>query len=231
MSGLILIVEDERDLSETLEYALSREGFVTRTAQEGRRALEMVGEGVTPDLVLLDLMLPDMSGIEVCRQLRAEARTKTIPIIMTSAKGDEIDRVVGFEIGADDYVVKPFSVRELVLRCRAVIRRRQVVPEARALPQYGILRIDRDAYRVWVGEDEIRLTALEFRLLTTLIDRRGRVQSRESLLADAWEGESGLTSRTVDTHIKRLRDKLGEAGAYVQTARGFGYRFSVEPGG
>jgi two-component system phosphate regulon response regulator PhoB len=228
MSGLILIVEDERDLVATLEYALEREGFRARSAYTGRQALEIAAADPPPDLVLLDLMLPDMSGTQVCQQLRAAERTRAMPVIMMTAKAEEVDRVVGFEVGADDYVVKPFSLRELMLRIRAVLRRKTPSESSHAPAQHGRLRVDMDGHRVWVDEEEITLTALEFRLLTTLIARRGRVQTRDALLADVWGVQPGLTTRTVDTHVRRLRKKLGEIADYVQTLRGVGYRFTTD---
>ncbi|PCC75133.1 two component transcriptional regulator, winged helix family [Nannocystis exedens] len=228
MSGLILIVEDERDLVATLEYALEREGFRTRSAYTGRQALEIAVTEPAPDLVLLDLMLPDMSGTQVCQQLRAGERTRAMPVIMMTAKAEEVDRVVGFEVGADDYVVKPFSLRELMLRIRAVLRRKAPAETTLAPTPYGRLRVDMDGHRVWVDEGEVTLTALEFRLLTTLIARRGRVQTRDALLADVWGVQPGLTTRTVDTHVRRLRKKLGDIADYVQTLRGVGYRFTTD---
>ncbi|MCY0993208.1 response regulator transcription factor [Nannocystis sp. ILAH1] len=228
MSGLILIVEDERDLVATLEYALDREGFRTRSAYTGRQALEIAVTEPAPDLVLLDLMLPDMSGTQVCQQLRAGERTRAMPVIMMTAKAEEVDRVVGFEVGADDYVVKPFSLRELMLRIRAVLRRKAPAETSLAPTPYGRLRVDMDGHRVWVDDGEVTLTALEFRLLTTLIARRGRVQTRDALLADVWGVQPGLTTRTVDTHVRRLRKKLGEIADYVQTLRGVGYRFTTD---
>jgi two-component system phosphate regulon response regulator PhoB len=176
-------------------------------------------------------MLPDISGIEVCRQLRANRRTQGIPVLMLTAKGEEIDRVVGFEVGADDYVVKPFSVRELTLRVRALIRRSQKVEPDQDDISFGRLRIDSGAHQVWVDGQEVVLTALEFRLLTTLLVRRGRVQTRERLLQDVWGIDADVTTRTVDTHVKRLRQKLVEAGEYIETLRGVGYRFRSEADG
>lgn len=228
MNGLILIVEDERDLVATLEYALEREGFRARSAYTGREALEVASVDPAPDLVLLDLMLPDMSGTQVCQQLRASERTRGMPVIMMTAKAEEVDRVVGFEVGADDYVVKPFSLRELMLRIRAVLRRKAPSEAPLTPTAFGRLRIDMDGHRVWVDDAEVTLTALEFRLLTTLIARRGRVQTRDALLADVWGVQPGLTTRTVDTHVRRLRKKLGELADYVQTLRGVGYRFTTD---
>jgi two-component system phosphate regulon response regulator PhoB len=230
MNQQILIVDDERDLVSTLEYALQREGFQTRSAAAGLPALELLRQDPPPDLVLLDLMLPDLPGTEVCRRLRADERTRAVPVIMLTAKGDEIDRVVGFEVGADDYVVKPFSVRELLLRVRAVLRRGGAeAGEPDTATVFGILRIDPGSHRVWVDEAEVILTALEFRLLAAFLARKGRVQSREMLLDDVWGVSTDVVTRTVDTHVKRLREKLGPAGAYIETLRGVGYRFRSRP--
>jgi two-component system phosphate regulon response regulator PhoB len=225
MSSLILLVEDERDLLTTVEYALQREGYQVRSAETGQEALKRAFERPYPDLVVLDLMLPDMSGTEVCRALRQNDATRHVPVLMVTAKGEEIDRVVGFEVGADDYVVKPFSVRELALRIRAILRRTTAVEETEPVLEFGLLRIDPSAHRTWVGPQEVTLTALEFKLLTTLIQRRGRVQTRDVLLSDVWGFAADVTTRTVDTHVKRLRQKIGDAGAYIETLRGVGYRF------
>lgn len=230
MAGLILIVDDETDLVSTLEYNLEREGYETRTAFNGKDALEQARLSPVPDLVLLDLMLPDTSGIEVCKQLRADRETKNMAVLMLTARGEEIDRVVGFEVGADDYVVKPFSVRELTLRVRALLKRTQGAKEtAQEQLCFGLLRVDLEGHNVWVDQKQIPLTALEFKLLTTLLTRKGRVQSRRQLLSDVWGIQADVATRTVDTHVKRLRQKLGAAGDYVQTLRGVGYRFSTTP--
>jgi two-component system, OmpR family, phosphate regulon response regulator PhoB len=229
MSNLILIVEDERDLLETLDYNLQREGYRTRCAATGAEAVALASERPVPDLILLDLMLPDMSGTEVCRSLRAQDGTRHIPVVILTAKGEEIDRVVGFEVGADDYVTKPYSVRELVLRIRAILRRTHASEAEGEQLDFGILRLDTSAHRAWVDGEEIQLTALEFKLLTTLMKRRGRVQTREVLLTDVWGFSADVTTRTVDTHVKRLRHKIGEAGAYIETLRGVGYRFRSQP--
>lgn len=231
MSDLILIVEDEADLLQTLVYNLEREGYQTRTATNGTDALNEARAKPIPDLILLDLMLPDFPGTKVCRQLRSQDATREIPVVMCTAKGEEIDRVVGFEVGADDYVVKPYSVRELLLRVRAVLRRSHAhkEPDANTRYTFGRLEVDVVGHRIWVDSNEIRLTALEFRLLNTFYERRGRVQTRDVLLRDVWGYHADLTTRTVDTHIKRLREKLGEIGEYVETVRGVGYRFRAQP--
>jgi two-component system phosphate regulon response regulator PhoB len=223
----LLIIEDDSDIIEILRYNLRLAGHEVRVAVTGKEGLHLAREE-RPDIVLLDLMLPDMPGTIVCKQLKSDAATSTTLVIIVSAKGEEIDRVVGFELGADDYVVKPFSVRELLLRVQAVLGRVRTV-EAPSLITFGSLRIDRDAHRVWVDGDEILLTAIELKLLITLYDRQNRVQSRHQILTDVWGVEPDVESRTVDTHVKRLREKLGSAGRYVQTVRGVGYRFSAEP--
>jgi two-component system, OmpR family, phosphate regulon response regulator PhoB len=219
----VLIVDDERDLVNLLDFNLRQAGFETAVALTGEQALSQVRRRV-PDLVLLDLMLPDIPGTEVCRQLKGDPRTRNVPVVMLTAKGEELDRVVGFEIGADDCVTKPFSVRELVLRLKAVLRRGPRGPSERAPEPVGPLRVDAEAHRAYVGEEEIVLTPLEFRLLSTLMARAGRVQSREQLLSDVWEMSTELETRTVDTHVKRLREKLGPARDLLETVRGIGYR-------
>jgi two-component system phosphate regulon response regulator PhoB len=227
----VLVIEDEVDLATTLEYNLKAEGFHTRVAHSGRQGLASATADPLPDVIVLDLMLPDLSGTEICRRLREAERTRDIPVIMCTAKGEEIDRVVGFEVGADDYVVKPYSVRELMLRIRALLRRAHRVEGEPSTIRFGRLRIDRDAHRAWVDDEELGLTALEFRLLHAFLSRRGRVQSRDALLSDVWGIDADVTTRTVDTHVKRLREKLGEAGAYIETLRGVGYRFKDAPDG
>ncbi len=227
MAERIVIVEDEPDLVSILEYSLTKEGFEVAFAHTGAEGLRMV-QASPPNLLLLDVMLPDMSGIEICRRLRSTPAGKELPIIMMTARGEEVDRVVGFEVGADDYVVKPLSVRELILRVRAVLRRRSTQPAEPELVKFGRLRIDQAGHRVWVDDNEVVFTALEFRLLTTLVQRCGRVQTRDTLLHDVWGVAPGLTTRTVDTHVRRLRKKLGQAAPYVQTLRGVGYRFNSD---
>lgn len=230
---LILIVDDEAELTSTVGYTFEREGFATRYADNGRRAIEASQAGPLPDLIVLDMMLPDISGTEVCRELRRTESTRSIPIIFLTARDNEIDRVVAFELGADDYVAKPFSVRELVLRVRALLRRTKSTKSAPpgGEQNFDRLRVDPEAHQVWVDGMEIVLTALEFRLLHTLLSRRGRVQTRSQLLEDVWGVHAEVTTRTVDTHVKRLREKLGEAGAYVETIRGVGYRFRGKSAG
>ncbi len=229
MPGLCLIIEDEVDLAATLEYNLVREGYQVRVAHTGTAGLDAAQTEPIPDVVILDLMLPDLSGTEVCRRLREHERTRDVPVVMCTAKGSEIDRVVGFEVGADDYVVKPYSPREVVLRIRAILRRAHKSEAEPETLRFGRLRVDREAHRAWVDEDEIVLTALEFRLLHAFLSRKGRVQTRDALLSDVWGIDAEVTTRTVDTHVKRLREKLGDAGQYIETLRGVGYRFRDQP--
>ena len=229
MSNHILVIDDEPDIRELVRFGLSQEGFSVETAGTASEGLECVASRI-PDLVVLDLMLPDMSGTEICRTLRSQSETAELPVVMLTARGEEVDRVVGFELGADDYVTKPFSVRELVLRVRAILRRASGGAETEGeIMRVGELRIDFDGHRVWVGDEEIVLTALEFRLLATLIKRRGRVQTRDTLLSHVWDMHGDVTTRTVDTHVRRLRKKLGDASKYIETLRGVGYRFQPEP--
>ena len=226
----VLVIEDERDLVQVLAYNLKQAGHEVLAAERGLEGLRL-SRSEHPDLVLLDLMLPDVSGTEICKALKEESATKSIPVVMLTARGEEIARVVGFELGADDYIVKPFSVRELLLRIQAILRRAKgpESPETESTIEFGTLRIDREAHRVWVEGKEIELTALEFRLLLMLYDRRNRVQTRAALLDDVWGIQAEITTRTVDTHVKRLREKLEAARDYVETVRGVGYRFRATP--
>ena len=230
-SKTILIVDDEDDFRHLLEINFAREGFDTVSAATASEALRLA-QIESPDLVVLDLMLPDMSGTEVCRQLRTEKATRNVPVIMLTARSDEIDRVVGFEVGADDYVVKSnFSVRELILRVRAVLRRQEARGHESGQDKdrrvYGDLMIDEAGHRVLVSGEELSLTATEFKLLQTLTNRPGRVQTRGSLLQDVWGMPPDLNTRTVDTHVKRLREKLGHLSESLETVRGVGYRFNA----
>ena len=227
MPTQILIVEDESAIADNLIYALKTEGFSVTWKTLGTAALDLIKDAHV-DLVILDVGLPDMSGFEVCKRVR---QFSDVPVLFLTARAEEIDRVVGFELGADDYVTKPFSMRELLLRVAALLRRAGgPAEEPAAVTRFGRLRIDRAAHRVWVDDDEVELTALELRLLLMLHDRKNRVQSRETLLEEVWGLSSDITTRTVDTHVKRLREKLGPAAAYIETVRGAGYRFAEEPG-
>ncbi len=227
MPDRLIIIEDEADLRAVIEYNFRQAGFDVVAAGSGQEGLRAFREQA-PVLVLLDLMLPDISGLEVCKLMKRER--ENVPVVMLTAKSEEVDRVVGFELGVDDYVVKPFSVRELVLRVQAILRRGKSEPAPADVVDFGVLRIDRSAHRAWVTGTEIELTALEFKLLTTLLERRDRVQSRSSLLDVVWGITADINTRTVDTHVKRLREKLGAAGGYIETVRGIGYRFANAPG-
>lgn len=227
MSELILVVDDEEDLAELVAFNLERNGFDTVMAFNGNEALALAREKV-PALIVLDLMLPDVDGLEVFRRLKRQDNTARIPVIMLTAKSDEADRVVGLELGADDYVTKPFSPRELVLRVKAILRRGSAdrVSED-SIVEFGPLRIDPERFEVFVNGEPVTLTSTEFRLLHELLTKRGKVLTRHHLLENAWGYVHNVTDRTVDTHIKRLRQKIGPAGAaYIETIRGVGYRFA-----
>ena len=200
--------------------------LLASSLSEGRQKLESASFA----LLLLDLMLPDGSGLDLCRELKQDKSSSSMPVIILTAKDDEVDKVVGFELGADDYVTKPFSVRELILRVKAVLKRGERKSDNMEVQrQFGELKIDVDSHEVFVNDERVNLTALEFKLLRQLVDRRGRVQSRDQLLSDVWGYSSDVTTRTVDTHIKRLREKLGDMGKYIQTIRGVGYKFTRTP--
>ena len=230
MPSQVLIIEDEPDIRKTIDYNLTKESFKVVQAgsiEEGEKAL--VSNQI--DVIILDLMLPDGSGLTLCRDIKSDDKTKHIPIIILTAKTEEVDRVVGFELGADDYVTKPFSVRELILRVKAILKRGPASNNNSEEDEYsfGELTLNFEAHQAYINGNEISLTALEFRLLKHLIDRKGRVQTRDQLLEDVWGYSSDVTTRTVDTHIKRLREKLGSVGNHIQTIRGVGYRFSRDP--
>jgi two-component system phosphate regulon response regulator PhoB len=224
MKPRILVVEDEPDVVELLEFNLRGAGFEVVSAEDGGEALKKAREH-TPALIILDLMLPEVDGLEVCKILRRHPATAAIPIIMLTAKASEIDRVLGLELGADDYVTKPFSPRELVLRVKALLRRGAAVEKKEDVLHLGELVIDIPRHSVTAHGKPVDLTATEFKLLTTLAQRRGRVQSREQLLQDVWEYDNLIDTRTVDTHMRRLREKLGKAARFLDTVRGVGYRF------
>jgi DNA-binding response OmpR family regulator len=226
----ILIVEDEPDILDLVSYNLKQAGFDVLPVETGEEALNVAARE-TLALVVLDLMLPGIDGLEVCRLLKQRAESKDIPVLMLTARTEEVDRIVGLELGADDYLVKPFSPRELVLRIRAILRRAHSGEiEEDELIQAGLLLIDPIGHTVQVAGEHVELTATEFRLLLTLAQRRGRVQSREELLNVVWGYEHSGYRRTVDTHVRRLREKIGEAAEMVETVRGVGYRFRRETG-
>lgn len=226
----VLVVEDERDLQQQLEHNLRQAGHVVLSAPSGRDGLDLVRRQ-NPELLVLDSRLPDIPGTQVCRVLRQDPRSRTLPIVLLTARDNEADRIVGLELGVDDCVTRPFSMRELLLRIEAVLRRVRACDTQDSLIQLGHLRVDREAHRVWVGSQEVVLTALEFKLLVTLYDERDRVQTRSTLLDRVWGKETDISSRTVDTHVKRLREKLGPAASYIETVRGVGYRFAGESEG
>jgi two-component system phosphate regulon response regulator PhoB len=227
MAQTVLVVEDERDIAELVRYHLAQAGFRVVTAGDGRQGLELARRE-RPSLVVLDLMLPGMSGLEVARALKQDEKTRAIPILILTARGEEVDRIVGFEVGADDYVAKPFSPRELVLRVRAILKR-DAEPDAQERIVHAPLEIDLAAHAVRLKGKEIVLTATEFKLLHKLARRPGRAFGRDQLLAEVWGYGGDVETRTVDTHMKRLRAKLGTVGDWIQTVRGVGYRF--QPGG
>ena len=223
----ILVVEDEPDIVALVAYHLAKAGYRVSTAATGPDALDMARREC-PSLVVLDLMLPGLSGFEVLEQLRADESTRDIPVLMLTARRDEPDRIRGLSLGADDYLTKPFSPQELVLRVTAILRRVGAAPVTSDVIQLGPIRIDRAAHRVSVDGAAVELTPTEFKLLLTLAERRGRVQARAHLLETVWEAAPDIQTRTVDMHIQRLRTKLGSAGDLIETVRGFGYR--LRPG-
>lgn len=222
----ILVVDDEPDILNLLEYNLRRAGFEAILAKDGPEALEAARRH-RPDLVLLDIMLPDMEGTEVLRRLKSADSTAQIPVIMLTAKGEEVDKIVGFELGAEDYITKPFSPRELVLRVRAVLKRTADKPDEPGdkTVTFRELTLDASRHRVLVSGEPVELSSTEFRLLAELMGSRGRVLTRDNILDRAWGRDCFVIPRTVDTHVRRLRSKLGPAGEYIETVRGVGYRF------
>ena len=231
MAPFVVVVEDEADILDLITYNLEKSGFRVAGFEEGESALRAIGTS-PPDLIVLDLMLPGMDGLDVCRHLKQDGATREIPILMLTAKAEEVDRIVGLELGAEDYLTKPFSPRELVLRIQAILRRTRSGTEHSSgtdtRMRFGRLILDPEAHTASVDGRPVELTATEFKLLVTLAERRGRVQSREDLLNEVWGYEYGGYGRTVDTHIRRLREKLGPASEWVETVRGVGYRFKGE---
>jgi DNA-binding response OmpR family regulator len=223
MAETVLIVEDEADVLDLVAYNLKKAGYQTRAARDGAAGLQQARDDL-PALIILDLMLPGIEGTEVCRQLKADPKTAHIPVLMLTAKAEEVDRIVGLELGADDYVTKPFSPRELVLRVKRILGRGRSAP-AEVL-KAGDIAIDLAKHQATVRGQPVELTATEFKLLSTLLERRGRVQTRDTLLTDVWGYEGDVDTRTVDTHVRRLREKLGKAADSIETVRGVGYRFA-----
>jgi len=224
MKPRILVVDDEPEAVKLIEFNLKQSGYTVSTAGDGAEALKKA-RGQTPDLIVLDVMLPEMDGFEICKTLRLDPTTLRVPIIMVTAKAAEIDRVLGLELGADDYLTKPFSTRELLLRIKKILSRGQTAEPADNLLRFGDLTIDAPRHIASWREKPFDLTATEFKLLTILAQRAGRVQSRDQLLRDVWEYDSLIDTRTVDTHMRRLREKLGPASKHLDTVRGVGYRF------
>ena len=227
MRPKILVVDDEPEAVELVEFNLKQAGFDVAIAADGVEALKKA-RGLMPSLIVLDLMLPEVDGLEVCKMLRRDSATAKVPVIMLTAKAAEIDRILGLELGADDYITKPFSPRELVLRVKRILQRGQNSEQEHDRLKFGDLLIDGPRHLVsWRGK-KVDLTATEFKLLMLLAQRRGRVQSRDQLLRDVWDYQSAIDTRTVDTHMRRLREKLGPASKYLDTVRGVGYRFVEE---
>ncbi len=227
----ILVIEDEEDLNQTLSFNLENEGYKVTSALKGSEALEILENSPPPDLVILDLMLPDMPGLDICRHIRSKDNLKNISVIIVTAKGEEVDRVVGFELGADDYIVKPYSVRELMLRIQAQLRRNdssEVTEEnsEESNISFKDLLIDNSKHKVFLSDKKISLTAKEYTLLKYLLTKADKVQTRDILLDKVWGYDNSVTTRTVDTHVKRLRSKLGKYGKNIETIRGVGYIFN-----
>ena len=223
----ILIVEDDRNISKLVKYNLEKENCDCNVAVTGEEALEILNKREI-NLIILDIMLPETDGFEVCRLIKQNENLRDIPIIMLTAKGEEVDRIVGFELGADDYIVKPFSPRELVLRVKAILRRGKDEGPEKEILTAGSLIVDIARHKVTTGQKEIELTPMEFKLLVTLMKRRGRVQSRDRLLNDVWGMDAGIYTRTTDAHIKKLREKLGKSKNLIETVSGLGYKFKEE---
>jgi len=222
----ILVVDDEPDVTSLLAYHLKAHGYVVETINDSTRCLGLA-QTFIPDLVLLDVMMPDLNGIQVCRLLRADPKLSRVPVFFLTAKVAESDRIQGFESGGDDYICKPFSIKELVLRVRSALRRSgEAAPESPHRLQIGAIVLDTDRHEVTVKGTPVELTATEFRLLQLLMERRGRVQTREHLLVNVWNYENEIETRTVDTHVRRLREKLGAEADWIETIRGVGYRLA-----
>ena len=225
---MLLVIEDDQNLSKLLEYNLERAGFSCQLAYSGEDGLEQLSRK-SSDLILLDIMLPGMDGFEICRRIRQNQLYKDLPIIMLTAKGEEIDRILGFELGIDDYVIKPFSPRELILRIRAILKRdRRQGGKTQEILKAGGLEVDLTRHIVTLDGKELVLTLMEFKLLVALLKRKGDAQSREILLSDVWDVDKSINTRTIDTHITRIREKLGSTGSMIKTVRGLGYKLDEQ---
>ncbi|MFH1190071.1 MAG: response regulator transcription factor [Candidatus Omnitrophota bacterium] len=227
MKEHILVVEDDKNISKLVKFNLEKAGYECAVALSGEKALEILDD-LPVDLIILDIMLPGVDGFGICRAIKGKEKLKDIPIIMLTAKGEEVDRIVGLELGADDYMVKPFSPRELALRVKAILKRGKIENVKKDMLAAGDIAIDIPRHKVTVKDKPVDLTRMEFKLLITLMQRQGRVQTRDRLLSDVWDMDSSIDTRTIDTHIKRLREKLGKAGAFIETVRGLGYKFKDE---
>lgn len=223
----ILIVEDDKHISKLVKFNLEKANYECTVAATGEKALEALDDQPV-DLIILDIMLPGIDGFGICRAIKEKEKLKNIPIIMLTAKGEEVDRIVGLELGADDYIVKPFSPRELVLRVKAILKRGKIEEIKKDILMAGDITVDIPKHKVTVKEKPVELTQMEFKLLVTLMERRSRVQTRERLLSDVWDMGTGVDTRTIDTHVKRLREKLGKSGNLIETIRGLGYKFKEE---
>lgn len=228
MEDTILIIDDEKDILDLVEYNLKDAGYKVMVCPDGRSGLQMARDH-RPDLIILDLMLPEMDGKDVCKQLKKDKEMEQIPVIMLTAKTSELDRVVGLELGADDYVTKPFSPRELVLRVKNILRRMRTTQETEDLLEVEDLKIDVPGYRVFLKDEVLDLTPTEFKLLLQLVKNRGKVQTRSKLLNQVWDVKSlDVDTRTIDTHMRRLRQKLDNMAEYIETVRGVGYMFRAQ---
>ena len=227
MKERILIVEDDKHISKLVKFNLEKAGYECTVAATGEKALEVLNDQPV-DLIILDIMLPGMDGFGICRAIKEKDKLKNLPIIMLTAKGEEVDRIVGLELGADDYIVKPFSPRELVLRVKAILKRGKSEESKKDILAARDITVDIPKHKVTVKGKAIDLTQMEFKLLVTLMERRSRVQTRERLLSDVWDMDTGVDTRTIDTHVKRLREKLGKSGSLIETVRGLGYKFKEE---
>jgi len=223
MNKTIAIVEDDLDILKLIAITMEKSGFKAEKFSTGKDFLDYVGKKL-PDLVILDLMLPDMDGLEICKYMRQNPKTRILPILILTAKGEEVDKVVGLELGADDYVTKPFSLRELVARVKAILRRKEAPIEKREITIGEILKIEPIKYEVFLRDNKIELTTTEFKLLLILAENKDRVFSREELLDRLWGREKIVVDRTIDVHVKKLRDKLGVAGKFIKSIRGIGYK-------
>jgi len=227
MKERILIVEDDKNISKLVKFNLEKADYECTAVLNGEKALKILDEQPV-NLIILDVMLPGMDGFDICRAIKENGKLKTIPIIMLTAKGEEVDRIVGLELGADDYIVKPFSPRELVLRVKAILKRGKTEEAKKDALAAGDITVDIPRHKVTVKSKPIELTQMEFKLLVTLMERRGRVQTRDRLLSDVWNMDESIDTRTIDTHVKRLREKLGKSGSLIETVRGLGYKFNEE---